>query len=245
MTRIVDIENVFSDISETYSESTYFDISYTVDDTNYQILSTTDFLAEISMNYFEMSYISHTAKENDVTTFAQMWELYKKRHADEWLKVFNAEIAEIDPAGDYSETRIITPNINVSSTTTYGRTSTNSGGISTTISHGRVTTGQTNTYDGTLRDSVKSTESGTTGNSSTDTTKNTLGGSDGNITRTQGNTTETKTGYKNNPYDNMQKSIEFAARFNLRDMIISDFTKECLFYDNGNGGGDLWHLPLI
>ena len=58
MTRIVDIENVFSDISETYSETTYFDISYTVDDTTYQILSTTDFLAEISMNYFEMSYIS-------------------------------------------------------------------------------------------------------------------------------------------------------------------------------------------
>lgn len=244
MTRIVDIENVFNDISETYGETTYFDITFTVDDTNYQILSTTDFLAEISMNYFEMSYISHTAKENDVTTFAQMWELYKKRHADEWLKIFSAEMSEIDPAGDYSETRIITPNISISNSGTFGRTSSNAESNTNNINHGKNTLAQTNTYDGALRDSAQTGESGNTTTTNRGTATARTNGTETSVSRTQGNTTETKTGYKNNPYENLQKSIEFAARFNLRDLIISVFTKECLFYDNGNGG-DLWHLPLI
>lgn len=238
MTRIVDIESVIDEIVETYGTTTHFDVSFTIGDDTYNILTTADFLAEIENNYYEMSYISHKDKNYDITQFSMIWGLYIKRHTDEWQKILNVELMNLNPAGDYSETRIITPNLTNATTNTYGRTSTNSGGISTTITHGKVTNGQTNTYDGVLRDSAKTTESGTTGNSSIDTTKNTLGGTDSATTTTTGTSTETKNGYKNNPFENAQKSIEFYTRFNLRDMIISGFTKECLFYDNGNGGGD-------
>ena len=244
MTRIIDVENIIGEIVDTYGDTTMFDVSFTINENTYDILSTSDFLSEIETNYSEMSYITHKDKSFDVSQFALQWGLYCKRHVDEWQKILDIELMNLDPTGDYSESRIITPNLTNATTNTYGRTSTNSGGISTTITHGKVISGQTNTYDGVLRDSAKSTESGSTGNSSTDTTKNTLGGSDSATTTTTGTNTETKNGYKNNPFENAQKSIEFYSRFNLRDMIISGFTKECLFYDNGNGG-DFLCLPLI
>jgi hypothetical protein len=112
------------------------------------------------------------------------------------------------------------------------------------VSHGKNVTGQTNTYDGELRDSAKSTESGSTGTSTFDSSTNKLGGTDSQTATTTGTTTEEKNGYKTNPYEQLEKYISFNARFNLRDMIISGFTKECLFYDNGNGGG-FNCLPLI
>lgn len=244
MTRIIDIENVIGEIVGTYGNTDMFKISYTIDDNTYDILSTSDFLDEIKTNYYEMSYISHLDKSYDISHFAQLWALYVRRHTDEWQRILNCELLNIAPSNDYSETRLITPNLTNATTNTYGRTSTNSGGTSQTTTHGKVTTGQNNTYDGTLRDSGKTTESGSTGISTTDTTTNTLGGSDSSTTTTTGTSSETRHGYKNNPFDNMEKYIEYFARFNLRDMIISGFTKECLFYDNGNGG-DYHCLPLI
>ena len=74
-------------------------------------------------------------------------------------------------------------------------------------------------------------------------TKNTLGGSDSATTTMTGTSTVVKSGYRENPYNLIEKSIEFYARFNLRDLIIDGFTKEYLFYDNGNGGDE--HCSLL
>lgn len=244
MNRIVDIESIIEDVFDTYSETNTFTISFQWNGATVDVLTTADFLNEIMTNYYEMSYLTHKPKEQDITEFVNMWNLYKIRHGDEWGKIFASMQQDIDPAWTYSEQRTITPNITSTNTNTYGRTSTNSGGTTTTVSHGKVVTGQTNTYDGELRDSAKSTESGTTTNDVVDTTTNTLGGTDSQTATTTGTTTEIKSGYKTSPYEQLEKYIEFNARFNLRDMIISGFTKECLFYDNGNGG-DYHCLPLI
>lgn len=236
MNRIVDIESIIEQVFDTYSETNTFNVSYQWDGVTVDVLTTADFLNEIMTNYYEMSYLTHKSKEQDVTEFVNMWNLYKLRHDDEWGKIFATMQQDINPAWTYSEQRTITPNITSTNTNTYGRTSTNSGGTTTTVSHGKVVTGQTNTYDGELRDSGKTSETGSTGTTLTDTTKNTLGGTDSQTAKTTGTTTEEKHGYKTSPYEQLEKYIEFNARFNLRDMIISGFTKECLFYDNGNGG---------
>lgn len=244
MNRIVDIENVIETLFTDYENTNTFNVTFEWDGVNVDVLTTADFLNEIATNYYEMSYLTHKAKEQDITEFVNMWNLYKLRHGDEWGKIFASLQMDINPAWTYNEQRTITPNITSTNTNTYGRTSTNSGGTTTTVSHGKVVTGQTNTYDGQLRDSAKSTESGTTTNGVVDTTTNTLGGTDSQTATTTGSTTEEKHGYKTSPYEQLEKYIEFNARFNLRDMIISGFTKECLFYDNGNGG-DFNCLPLI
>ena len=244
MNRIVDIENVIEKLFDDYGNTNTFNVTFEWDGANVDVLTTAEFLNEISTNYYEMSYLTHKAKEQDIVEFVNMWNLYKLRHGDEWGKIFASLQMDINPAWTYSEQRTITPNITNTNTNTYGRTSTNSGGTTTTVSHGKVITGQTNTYDGQLRDSAKSTESGTTTNGVVDTTTNTLGGTDSQTATTTGSTTEEKHGYKTSPYEQLEKYIEFNARFNLSDMIISGFTKECLFYDNGNGG-DFNCLPLI
>lgn len=236
MNRIVDIESIIEQVFDTYSETNAFNVSYQWNGATVDVLTTADFLNEIMTNYYEMSYLTHKPKEHDITEFVNMWNLYKLRHDDEWGKIFATMQQDINPAWTYSEQRTISPNITSTNTNTYGRTSTNSGGTTTTVSHGKVVTGQTNTYDGELRDSGKTSETGSTGTTLTDTTKNTLGGTDSQTAKTTGTTTEEKHGYKTSPYEQLEKYIEFNARFNLRDMIISGFTKECLFYDNGNGG---------
>ena len=192
-----------------------------------------------------MSFLTHKSKEHDIDEFVNIWTLYTLRHNEEWTYLFNCEHETIDPLNNYHETKTITPDITVSNTGSYGRTNTNGGSTSQTVAHGKNTTGQTNTYDGTLRDSAKTTEGGTTTTTNTDNTTNRSTGVETGVAHTSGTSTETKTGYNTNPYDNMKKGVEFIARFNLREMIISDFTKECLFYDNGNGGGNEWLLPLI
>ena len=236
MNRIVDIENIIEQLFDTYSDTNTFTVSYQWDGVTVDVLTTADFLNEIITNYYEMSYLTHKPKEQDITEFVNMWNLYKLRHGDEWGKIFASMQQDINPAWTYSEQRTISPNITSTNTNTYGRTSTNSGGTTTTVSHGKVVTGQTNTYDGELRDSGKTSETGTTGTTLTDTTKNTLGGTDSQTAKTTGTTTVEKHGYTTSPYEQLEKYIAFNARFNLRDMIISGFTKECLFYDNGNGG---------
>lgn len=244
MNRIVNIEDIIEQVYDTYSDTNTFNVSYVWNDVTVDVLTTADFLNVIMTNYYEMSYLTHKPKEQDITEFVNMWNLYKLRHGDVWEKIFASMQQDINPAWTYSEQRTITPNITSTNTNTYGRTSTNSGGTTTNVSHGKIVTGQTNTYDGELRDSGKTSETGTTGTTLTDTTKNTLGGTDSQTAKTTGTTTEEKHGYTTNPYEQIEKYIEFNARFNLRDMIISGFTKECLFYDNGNGG-DYHCLPLI
>lgn len=245
MNRIVNIEDIIESLYETYGDSHAFDIVFTLEGTTYTVLSNADFLNELATNYYEMSYLTHKAKEQDINEFVNMWQLYTLRHNDEWSYLFNCEHETIDPLNNYYETRTYTPNITTANTGSYGRTSANSGGTSSTINHGKNTVGQTNTYDGVLRDSAKTTEGGNTTTTNTDSTVNKTNGVETSKSHTTGTTTETKTGYNTNPYDNMKKGAEFVARFNLREMIISGFTKECLFYDNGNGGGYEWLLPLI
>lgn len=236
MTRIIDIEKVIETLFDDYEGTTTFDVSFVFGDDTIKVLENDDFLDAIDVNYHDMSYISHKPANQDIAVFLKTWELYKKKHLDEWERIFYTQQVDQTPIYDYMEQRTITPDLSVSNTVTYGRTSTNSGGVANTTTHGKKTSVKTNTYDGTEHNAGETAESGTTSNSSTDTTKNTLGGNDKSVTRTQGTSSEEKHGYKTNPYDNYQKYIEYMARFNLRDMIINGFTKECLFYDNGNEG---------
>ena len=237
MTRIVDICDVINTLITNIYEHT-FDI--TINDT--LVLETADFLNEINTMHYDKSFISHMDKTQDITQFINQWQIYKNRHMDEWTAVYNATIANVIPINDYSETRTVTPNITVENTVDYGRTVTNTNDTTNTLQHGKTTTGQTNTYDGNLRNSAKTTDSGTDTTTIDGTTTSAVTGQDGSTTSTTGTTTETKSGYKNNAFDNLKKSIEFKARFNLRDMIINGFATEFLFYDNGNGGCDIWPL---
>lgn len=236
MNRIVDIETIIEQLFDTYSETNTFNVSYQWDGVTVDVLTTADFLNEIMTNYYDMSYLTHKPKEQDITEFVNIWNLYKLRHGDEWSKIFASLQRDINPEWTYSEQSTITPNLTSTNTNTYGRTSSNSGGTTTTVSHGKVVTGQTNTYDGELRDSGKTSETGSTGTTTNDSSTTTLGGTESQSSKTTGTTTEEKHGYKKSPYEQLEKYIEFNTRFNLRDMIISGFTKECLFYDNGNGG---------
>lgn len=237
MTRIVDICDVINTLITNIYEHT-FDIS--INDT--LVLETADFLNEIQTMHYEKSFISHMPKENDVTQFINQWSLYKNRHIDEWTAVYNATIANVNPLNNYSETRTVTPNITVENTVDYGRTTTNTNGSTSGVTYGKTTTGQTNTYDGSLRNSAKTTDSGSDTTTVSGSGSTAVSGSDTSTTATTGNTTETKSGYKESPYDNLQKSIEFKARFNLRDMIINGFAAEFLFYNNDNGDGGFYGI---
>lgn len=237
MTRIVDICDVINTLITNIYEHT-FDIS--INDT--LVLETADFLNEIHTMHYDKSFISHMDKTQDITQFINQWQIYKNRHMDEWTAIYNATVANVNPINDYSETRTVTPNITVENTVDYGRTVTNTNDTTNTIQHGKTTTGQTNTYDGNLRNSAKTTDSGSDTTTIDGTTTSAVTGQDGSTTSTTGSTTETKSGYKNNAFDNLQKSVEFKARFNLRDMIINGFATEFLFYDNGNGDGGFYGI---
>ena len=238
MTRIIDVKKIIPQLnSETYS--TIFDI--TIDNT--PVLTTTDFMHELEYMYYDMSYISHQSADKDLIAFIMLWDIYKKRHFDEWTKIFESvaltEAENYNPLNTYSETKITTPDLTVTSETTYGREVTDVVDSTDTLTHGKVTTDQTNTYDGTLRDSDKSTNSGSDTRSIDNTTTSTNSGSDSNTTTTTGTNTETKTGYNTNPVDSLQRFIDFSFKNNLRDLIINNFVREFLFYNNDNGEGGI------
>lgn len=236
MTRVIDIETILPTIN-TAEYSTAFDI--TID--NDTVLSTSDFILELEYNYHDMSYISHQPESYDVTAFIAIWQVYKNRHLDEWSRLYRdvklTQSADYDPTLSYKETRETTPDITTESTTDYGHviTSSNSGSDSTT--YGKVTTDQTNTYDGALRDSGKSTDSGSDSRTLSNSGTDTHSGTDTNTTTTTGTTTETKSGYKDNLLINLQADIDFTFKNNLRDLIINNFAREFLIYDNQYRGG--------
>ena len=146
MNRIVDIETIMETLFETYSDTTAFDVSFTLDGVQYNVLSTADFLNELETNYYEMSYLTHKAKEFDIDEFVNIWHLYILRHNDEWTHIFNTEHLGIDPLNDYHETKTYTPDISVSNSGTFGRTSSNAESNTNNINHGKNTLAQTNTW---------------------------------------------------------------------------------------------------
>lgn len=223
--RAVTVDSILDSLRvEDYS--TFFDI--TIDNTT--VLTTQDFYKELSYNYRAMSFLSYQPKEYDTAVFLNRWSLYKARYSEEWAVIFRAlaltHSETYNPMSDYAETKTITPDITQESTTDYGKI------VDTTndLEHGLTTTAQTNTYDGALRDSGKSTNSGT----DSTTANSTASGSDTNTTTTTGETTETKEGYRTNPLTNLQTDIDFSMKNNLRDLIINNFVRSELFYNNDN-----------
>lgn len=236
MTRVIDIETILPVIT-TAGYSTAFDITINND----TVLYTSDFLTELEYNYHDMSYISHQPESNDVTVFLAIWGIYKQRHSDEWERIYKAiqytQSQDYDPTLNYKETKEITPDITTESSTDYGHVITTSNSSSDSTTYGKVTTDQTNTFDGALRDSDKSTDSGSDSRSLSNSGSDTHSGTDTNTTTTTGTTTETKTGYRDNPLANLQTDIDFSFKNNLRDLIINNFAREFLIYDNKYSGG--------
>ena len=77
MTRTVKIDSIIQDLLTLYDhENPFFTITIDGD----TVLSNDDFLMELANMFVEMSYISHNAKEYDVNTFTNLWNIYKKRH---------------------------------------------------------------------------------------------------------------------------------------------------------------------
>lgn len=228
MTRIVRVSDIIPLIN-TPEYSTVFDV--TID--NNTVLSTNDFITELEYNYHDMSFISHQPKEYDLTAFIMHWGLYKKRYNDEWATIYRdvalSKAQTFNPMSDYGETKTVTPDITVESTTEYGRIT----DTTDDLEHGLTNTLQTNTFEGNLRDSGKSTNSGTDSR----TANTTDSGSDTNTSTTTGSTTETKEGYRTNPLVNLQTDIDFTFKNNLRDLIINNFAREVLFYNNDNEEG--------
>ena len=227
MTRIVDIKDVLPTLNTSEYEHS-FDV--VID--NDTILTTSDMLLELDYNYHDMSYVSHKEQVDDVDTLLTLWNLYKKRYSEEWGKIYKdvayTTAQNYNPMNEYSETKTITPDITNTTSREYG----SDNDTTTTVTHGLVNTMQTNTYEGALRDSGKSTNSGTDTTSS----EQDISGSDEVTSTTTGTTTETKSGYRTNPLDNLQKDIDFAFRNNLRDLIINNFARDILFYNNDNRG---------
>ena len=236
MTRVIDIETILPVIN-TSEYSNAFDI--VIDNTT--VVSTSEFLLELEYNYHDMSYISHQPESNDVTAFISLWSIYKLQHANEWEKIYKAvqytQSQGYDPTLSYKEIRETTPDITTESSTVYGHVISSSNSGSDSTSYGKVTTDQTNTYDGALRDSGKSTDSGSDSRTLSNSGTDTHSGTDTNTTTTTGTTTETKSGYKDNPLVNLQTDIDFNLRNDLRDIIINNFAREFLIYDNNYRGG--------
>lgn len=228
---IITIDSIFADL-QTYAlaHPHAFDITFGESPGDITVLTTEDFINELKIAYRQMSFTCYD--DSYLSGFLQNWGLYKKRHYDEWQIIWNylQGSSDLDPSADKHEYEVATPDL--TSETTYGKVSTNGGTITSALAHGKVTTNQTNTYDGALRDSAKSTDSGTDTTTNTLADTNTLSGKDS--TTTSGTNTVEKTSYSHSPFDNLNKAIMFYNTYNLRDLIIDNFTKEFMFYDNGN-----------
>lgn len=191
----------------------------------------------IETEYQQRSYLCPLA--NASAGIEKLWLAFRNKHDAEYRRIYDDLNVTYDPRYTYSEMKTITPNLTNSTTNTYGRTSTNSGGISTT--YGKTETTQTNTYDGQLRDSSKTTAGGS--DSNTNTLKNTLGGTDTSSTSTTGTSTETINGYKDSAIYGLEKDIAYQMQYNVADNYIKAFMAEYTFFDNDNARGcNIWPL---
>lgn len=231
MTRIVDYKDISTDLREHEND---FDI--TINEVS--IMEGTELLNELDNMYYDMSFVSHEPVTGDVPKFIQLWGLYKLRHFDEWTRIFdNLQVIKsqnYDPRASYYENKTITPDITTESTIEYGRISDTSSSTTDGLTHGLIIQAKTNTYDGELRDSAKTSNTGTDTRAISSSGSDELSGSDTTTSTTSGTTTETRTGSRDNILVNLQTDIDFAARNNLRDLIINNFIKEFMFYNNDN-----------
>jgi len=231
---VIELSQIIHDL-ETYAltHQTAFDITFGESPDTVTVVKTSEFITEMKIAYRQMSFTCYD--DSYLSGFIQNWELYKQRHYDEWGIIYGylQYSGDIDPVSDHYEYSTVSPDLETA--TEYGRTSTNDGTITTELEHGKITTTQTNTYDGVLRDSGKSTDDGTDTTTNTLADSNTLSGTD--TVTTTGTTTQEKRGYKSNPFENMNTAIQFHNIYNLRDLIINNFVREFMFYDNDNAKG--------
>ena len=231
MTRIVDYKDISTDLREHEND---FDITIK----EVSIMEGTELLNELDNMYYDMSFVSHEPMTSDVPKFIQLWGLYKLRHQDEWTRIFDSlqviHSQSYDPRASYYENKTITPDITTESTIEYGRISDTSSSTTDGLTHGLIVQAKTNTYDGELRDSAKTSNTGTDTRAISSSGSDELSGSDTTTSTTSGTTTETRTGSRDNILVNLQTDIDFAARNNLRDLIINNFIKEFMFYNNDN-----------
>lgn len=232
MTRVVDIKSIISEL-DIIPDNPFAVIIHDV-----TVVDSVDLLSELHNMYYEMSYVSHREKDFDVLQFIDLWTLYKRRHADEWERIFDdlqiIHSEDYDPTMSYYENKVITPNISTASSQAYNRqTATSATNADNTI-HGSETVAQSNTYEGELRDAAKTTIDDTNNHmyaaSGTDTSQ----GVDTALSTTTGTTSEHRQGSRDNVLVNLQTDIDFTARNNLRDLIINNFVREFLFYNNDN-----------
>lgn len=226
---VILIDSIIPDL-QTYilTHPNHFKITYE----NVDIVTDTDFINELRMMYRQMSFLTYD--DNHLGGFLELWDLYLARHDSEYQYIYNTFIntAIDNSAYDYYANETATPDLTTE--TTYGKVSTDGGTVTSETEYDSDTTTQTNTYDGQLRDSGKTTKGGSDTTTNTLDNSTTLSGTDS--TTTSGTNTIEKYGYKSNPFDNMEKAISYIWRYNLRDLILNNFAREMLFYDNDNGG---------
>lgn len=231
MKHIVDYKDISTQLRDYKS---MFDITIK----SVSILDGSEFLDELDYMHYDMSYVSNKSKSDDIAVFIKLFTLYKLRHMEEWTRIFdNLQIINsqtYDPRTSYYENKTITPDITTESTIEYGRVSDTSSSTTDGLTHGLVVQAKTNTYDGELRDSAKTSNTGTDTRAISSSGSDELSGSDTTTSTTSGTTTETRTGSRDNILVNLQTDIDFAARNNLRDIIINNFIKEFMFYNNDN-----------
>lgn len=227
---VIMIDKIIPDL-QTYSLAHPNAFKVTID--NDDIVTNDDLLLELRSSYRQMSYLTYD--DSYLAGFIELWGLYLRRHSEEYEMIYRAINSEdiISPSQDFYSYENAEPDLTTE--TTYGKVSTDGGTITNEIEYDSNTVTQTNTYDGTLRDSGKTIKDGTDTTTNTLDNSTTLSGTDS--TTTSGTNTVEKYGFKGNPFDNIQKAVAFMWRYNLRDLIINNFAREMLFYDNDNGGG--------
>ena len=235
MTRVVKIEDIILDIWGGIGED---DFDITIDDVD--IITSQEFYNIIAASHYDKSFVSHLPKTGDYTAFKTLWNNYVMLNYSEWVVLYNAAIAEIDPTLDYAQTKVFTPNTIVSGAITHGLVQTNSGTLVNQLQNGKTITNNVNTFDGTLRNESSSAYTGTDTNTATDTRATTNSGTDLTSTTTTGTNTEEITGYRHSPVENMERYIALRVKTNLQDIIINGFCNSCLFYDNNNYREDVY-----
>lgn len=231
MTRVVDIKDVIP-----YLKDHSDDMDITIGEVT--VIDGLDVIDELELQHYELSFVSHRPKEYDGEIFIKTWLLYRSRHYDEWVRIFDdlqiLHSDDYDPTMSYYEDKVITPNISTASSQAYNRQTATSATNSDNTIHDTETVVQSNSYDGELRDAAKTTvddnDTHMYAASGTDASQ----GVDTALSTTTGTTSEHRQGSRDNIIVNLQTDIDFTVRNNLRDLIVNNFVREFLFYNNEN-----------